>query len=51
MTWADSQGINAIGARLERLQQVLGEHWRPAALIDQLSIRNKHFGEVAGELA
>jgi 3-hydroxyacyl-CoA dehydrogenase len=51
MTWADSQGINAIGARLERLQQVLGEHWCPAALIDQLSIRNKHFGEVAGELA
>ncbi len=51
MSWADAQGLGTVGAVLKRQQQVLGEHWRPAALIDQLSARNQRFSDVAGELA
>ncbi|NUT77933.1 3-hydroxyacyl-CoA dehydrogenase [Pseudomonas sp. C1C7] len=51
MAWADSQGLNTIGVRLKRLQEVLGEHWRPAALIDQLIASDKRLGDVAQVLA
>ncbi|KJZ64593.1 3-hydroxyacyl-CoA dehydrogenase [Pseudomonas fluorescens] len=46
MHWADEQGMNPVLARLEHLQGVLGEHWRPAALIHQLMANGKRFADV-----
>lgn len=46
MHWADEQGMNPVLARLEHLQGVFGEHWRPAGLIHQLKANGKRFADV-----
>jgi len=46
MTWADGQGLASIQARLERLQRMLGEHWKPAPLIARLVAAGKGFAHV-----
>ncbi|GID03245.1 3-hydroxyacyl-CoA dehydrogenase [Pseudomonas sp. 008] len=46
MHWADEQGLPRILARLERLHELFGEHWRSAALIRQLMASKKRFAEV-----
>ncbi|UVL54511.1 3-hydroxyacyl-CoA dehydrogenase [Pseudomonas sp. B21-035] len=46
MHWADSQGLASIQERLERLQRMLGEHWRPAPLIARLVAAGKDFAVV-----
>ncbi len=46
MRWADSQGLASIQERLERLQRMLGEHWRPASLIARLVAAGKDFAVV-----
>lgn len=46
MSWADSQGLAQVQDRLERLQRMLGEHWRPAALIGRLAAAGKGFADV-----
>ncbi|MES2817406.1 MAG: 3-hydroxyacyl-CoA dehydrogenase NAD-binding domain-containing protein [Pseudomonadota bacterium] len=38
MAWADAQGGEALRARLQALQARLGEHWRPAALIERMAL-------------
>ena len=49
MRWADEQGAPFILARLEYLQGVLGEHWRPAGLLYSLVAGGKRF-EPRGEV-
>ncbi|WP_325175817.1 3-hydroxyacyl-CoA dehydrogenase [Pseudomonas sp. LF19] len=44
--WADGQGLASIQERLQRLQRMLGEHWRPAALIARLVAAGKGFAAV-----
>jgi len=46
MSWADGQGVGAIGQRLLRLAERFGSHWQPAALIERLAAANKGFGDV-----
>lgn len=46
MSWADSQGAEEILARLQGLQQHFGNHWQPAALIEQLAHSGKRFADV-----
>ncbi|CAD5105866.1 3-hydroxyacyl-CoA dehydrogenase [Zestomonas carbonaria] len=46
MAWADGEGVSAILGRLERLQELFGEHWRPAELIRQLAASGKRFADV-----
>ncbi|WP_425313052.1 3-hydroxyacyl-CoA dehydrogenase NAD-binding domain-containing protein [Pseudomonas putida] len=46
MSWADGQGLASIQERLERLQRMLGEHWKPAALITRLVAAGKSFADV-----
>lgn len=46
MRWADAQGLPLIAARLEHLQSLFGECWRPAALIRQLIADGRHFFNV-----
>ncbi|MGY4531445.1 3-hydroxyacyl-CoA dehydrogenase [Pseudomonas sp. TE3786] len=46
MSWADSQGVDDILARLRTLQSHLGNHWQPAALIEQLAASGKRFADV-----
>jgi 3-hydroxyacyl-CoA dehydrogenase len=46
MQWADEQGMDAVLARLEHLQGLFGEHWRPAGLIHQLQANGKRFADV-----
>jgi 3-hydroxyacyl-CoA dehydrogenase len=46
MHWADERGLNPVLARLEHLQGVLGDHWRPAGLIHKLSANGKRFADV-----
>lgn len=48
MCWADERGLNEVLARLEHLQGVLGEHWRPAGLIHTLVAACKRFADVEG---
>ncbi|MGE8321983.1 MAG: 3-hydroxyacyl-CoA dehydrogenase NAD-binding domain-containing protein [Pseudomonas sp.] len=45
MRWAESQGAAFILARLEYLQGVLGEHWRPAELWYPLLASGKRFDQ------
>jgi len=47
MRWADDQGAAFVLARLEYLQSVLGEHWRPAALLCTLVANGKRFEQQA----
>jgi 3-hydroxyacyl-CoA dehydrogenase len=46
MAWADGQGLASIQERLERLQRMLGEHWKPAPLIVRLVAAGKGFADV-----
>lgn len=46
MSWADTQGVADIKARLEHLQAIHGEHWQPARLIAQLAEQQKRFADV-----
>ncbi len=46
MSWADAQGAAAILKRLKTLQEVFGNHWQPAALIEQLAAAGKNFSDV-----
>ncbi len=46
MTWADSQGVDDILARLHALQSHFGNHWQPAALIEKLATSGKRFSDV-----
>jgi len=46
MTWADEQGIAAIGQRLLSLAERFGKHWQPAALIERLISENRRFADV-----
>lgn len=46
MHWADAQGLGAILGRLERLQGLFGEHWRPASLIHRLVAAGKNLADV-----
>ncbi|MEN0106380.1 MAG: 3-hydroxyacyl-CoA dehydrogenase NAD-binding domain-containing protein [Pseudomonas sp.] len=46
MSWADSQGVDEILARLQALQKHFGDHWQPAALIEQLAHSGKRFADV-----
>ncbi|NUU35948.1 3-hydroxyacyl-CoA dehydrogenase NAD-binding domain-containing protein [Pseudomonas sp. C2B4] len=48
MSWADAQGLASIRQRLEDLQQKLGEHWKPAALIAERVAAGKGFADVEG---
>jgi len=48
MSWADQQGLRQVCARLERLQGLFGDHWRPAELILSLADAGKHFADVKG---
>ncbi|MGJ7515354.1 3-hydroxyacyl-CoA dehydrogenase family protein [Pseudomonas baetica] len=48
MSWADAQGLASIQQRLERLQQMHGEHWNPAPLIARLAATGKRFADVGG---
>ncbi len=47
MRWADDQGAAFILARLEYLQSVLGEHWRPAGLLYSMVAKGKRFDQLA----
>jgi 3-hydroxyacyl-CoA dehydrogenase len=46
MCWADQQGLSLLLARLERLQGLFGEHWRPAALLMRLVAAGKQLADV-----
>ncbi|PTQ71146.1 3-hydroxyacyl-CoA dehydrogenase [Pseudomonas sp. GV071] len=46
MSWADSQGVDDILARLQTLQSHFGNHWQPAKLIEQLATSGKRFSDV-----
>ncbi|UVE17592.1 3-hydroxyacyl-CoA dehydrogenase [Pseudomonas sp. LS44] len=46
MAWADGQGLGEILARLQRLQELFGAHWQPAALIKQLASSGKRFADM-----
>lgn len=46
MTWADEQGIAAIGQRLLSLAERFGKHWQPAALLERLISENRRFADV-----
>lgn len=46
MSWADSQGVADILARLQHLQTHFGQHWQPAALIAKLAASGKRFADV-----
>jgi 3-hydroxyacyl-CoA dehydrogenase len=47
MSWADAQGLASIQQSLERLQRMLGEHWKPAELIARLVAADKRLADVA----
>ncbi|HGA2320388.1 TPA: 3-hydroxyacyl-CoA dehydrogenase NAD-binding domain-containing protein [Pseudomonas putida] len=46
MRWADQQGLGLLLARLERLQGLFGEHWRPAALLMRLAAAGQRLSDV-----
>ncbi|MFP3408642.1 3-hydroxyacyl-CoA dehydrogenase, partial [Pseudomonas sp. SIMBA_065] len=46
MRWADQQGLSLLLARLERLQGLFGEHWRPAGLLMRLVAGGKQLADV-----
>ncbi|WP_176507214.1 3-hydroxyacyl-CoA dehydrogenase [Pseudomonas urethralis] len=46
MRWADQQGLSLVLARLERLQGLFGEHWRPAGLLVHLVAAGKQLADV-----
>jgi 3-hydroxyacyl-CoA dehydrogenase len=46
MSWADSQGVDDILARLQTLQSHFGNHWQPAKLIEKLATSGKRFSDV-----
>ncbi|UXH41827.1 3-hydroxyacyl-CoA dehydrogenase [Pseudomonas promysalinigenes] len=46
MRWADQQGLGLILARLERLQGLFGEHWRPASLLMRLVAAGRQLADV-----
>ena len=46
MSWADGEGVGAIGQRLRHLAERFGSHWQPAPLIERLASENKHFSDV-----
>ncbi|MFQ6575985.1 3-hydroxyacyl-CoA dehydrogenase [Pseudomonas sp. UM16] len=46
LSWADAQGLASIQARLLRLQDTLGAHWQPAALITRLVATGKGLAAV-----
>jgi len=46
MRWADQQGLSQLLARLERLQGLFGEHWRPAGLLMRLVADGKQLADV-----
>ncbi|NNJ15637.1 3-hydroxyacyl-CoA dehydrogenase [Pseudomonas putida CSV86] len=46
MHWADQQGLSLLLARLERLQGLFGEHWRPAGLLMRLVAEGKQLADV-----
>lgn len=46
MRWADQQGLGMLLARLERLQGLFGEHWRPADLLMRLVAEGKQLANV-----
>nr|WP_280516754.1 3-hydroxyacyl-CoA dehydrogenase [Pseudomonas monteilii] len=46
MRWADQQGLGLVLARLERLQGLFGEHWRPAGLLMRLVAEGKQLADV-----
>jgi len=46
MRWADQQGLGLLLARLERLQGLFGEHWRPAGLLMRLVAEGKQLADV-----
>ncbi|MBH3382544.1 3-hydroxyacyl-CoA dehydrogenase [Pseudomonas juntendi] len=48
MHWADQQGLSLLLARLERLQGLFGEHWRPAGLLMRLVAEGKRLADVRG---
>ncbi len=48
MRWADTQGLGALLARLERLQGLFGEHWRAAGLLLRLASEGKSLANVRG---
>ncbi len=48
MRWADTQGLGALLARLERLQGLFGEHWRAAGLLLRLASEGKSLADVRG---
>jgi 3-hydroxyacyl-CoA dehydrogenase len=43
MYWADSQGLRAIRDRMLEYQRQHGDHWKPAALLNQLADEGKGF--------
>lgn len=45
MSWADTQGLAEVRRRLTILQAELGEHWRPAKLIEALAVAGKGFAQ------
>ncbi|MCP5854145.1 hypothetical protein NL323_29855, partial [Klebsiella pneumoniae] len=47
MCWADQQGLGVLLARLERLQGLFGEHWRPAGLLMRLVAAGKRLADVS----
>lgn len=47
MCWADRQGLGVLLARLERLQGLFGEHWRPAGLLMRLVAAGKQLADVS----
>ncbi|MNE98768.1 hypothetical protein D3C80_1973330 [compost metagenome] len=47
MCWADQQGLGLLLARLERLQGLFGEHWRPAGLLMRLAAAGKQLADVS----
>ncbi|AGZ35325.1 3-hydroxyacyl-CoA dehydrogenase [Pseudomonas sp. SWI6] len=46
MRWADQQGLGSLLGRLERLQGLFGEHWRPSGLLMRLAAEGKPLANV-----
>lgn len=46
MHWADAQGMSSIQERLERLQGLFGDQWRPAGLITRLGEAGQRIADV-----
>ncbi|WP_409269345.1 3-hydroxyacyl-CoA dehydrogenase NAD-binding domain-containing protein [Pseudomonas sp. KCJK9044] len=46
MRWADQQGLGSLLGRLERLQGLFGEHWRPCGLLMRLAAEGKPLANV-----